>query len=84
MPRLRDFAAATAACGVLLIAAAPANADIPSANASCLGQFAVFLAMTSDPNLGQGVVAPGATSAPGALAEAVVPLATEMPHTFHC
>jgi hypothetical protein len=48
------------------------------------GFAAVFVAMTSDPNLGQGVVAPGATSAPGALAEAVVPLATEMPHTFHC
>ena len=87
MHQLRRLAVATAASALLLIAAAPATAaDVPPANsnANCLGQFVVFLAFTSDPNLGQGVVAPGATTAPGAVAEQVVPAAKEKPHTYHC
>jgi hypothetical protein len=80
---LRRITALAAVCGAFLVLAAPSGAE-PSGNASCLGQYAYFLVNTSDPNLGQGVVAPGATSGPGAIAAAVVPDATLQPHTYHC
>jgi hypothetical protein len=79
--RLFAMSVAVATVGAIC---APAMADPPSADASCLGQYAVFVAQTTDPNLGQGLVAPGATSAPGAVSAVVTPLATEQPHTYHC
>ena len=82
---LRRLAAIAVACTASLVLAAPGGAVIePSANASCLGQFVFFLAQTSVPSLGQAVVAPGARSAPGAVAAAVVPDATFQPHSLHC
>jgi hypothetical protein len=81
MPRILTLGAVAATVGVL---ATPAPAVEPPANASCLGQYVFFLAHTSDPNLGQEVVAPAATFAPGAVGDPVSTDATNRPHTYHC
>ena len=80
---MRRLLTAATIATVAAVASGSAAAE-PSANASCLGQYVFFLAQTTQPNLGQGVVAPGATSAPGAVGAAVSADATVKPHTYHC